>query len=152
MIWGRIDPTTGALRMSAHRVDRGQFYIAVHVVFDEPLGIGLLVEPTQALDSIRCLLGKEDVKLGDSRFDPALIVQANRAYSVSTLLDHSVRAQILELLGLATGFRMTDDSIQIRAPISSDPRQGPQLAEAAAELARRVARNARPGRVVGPYR
>jgi hypothetical protein len=151
-IWGRL----GGVNVSAYAVRAAErtYQIEVLVRFEQSLGVGLLVRPSQALDGLAAIFGGQDLVLGDGYFDAAFVVQASDPRRIGEILDREVRARALELHQRVGRVQIRDDGITLRSlSPSGAPGEVPRLVDALKALAEQIHQNAiGRGAKAGPYR
>lgn len=152
-IGGRL----GGVDVWAYAVRTGPalFQLEVLVRFEEPLGLGLMVRPSQALDGLARLFGGQDLLVGDPIFDGAFVIQASDPRRIATILDPEVRARAFELHQRVGSVQIRDDGITLRSlSPARNPAEVPRLVDALKTLAERLQANALHGgqKQAGPYR
>lgn len=145
----------GATHVDARfrRMAAGRFSFELHVTPLEPgPDCGLLVSPTSLGDRAAVLLGGEDIRTGEPRFDRAFRVRCLDEARARGLVDAETRELLFELASLSDELALTERSILLRGEVSRLPAERVvTLIHAAATACERAARSA-PRAAEGPYR
>lgn len=149
-MWGTLQGST--IYAYANRLDPFSYCLEVFLRFDQPLGLGLLLQPLRTVDRLKDFFGAEDHRLGDELFDDAFLLRVSDAAGVEELLDASLRQRILALHGTVGPFTLTDDGCSFRLPnVPEDPAVVTTVVGHLIEIADRVG-DRRFGNRRGPYR
>ncbi len=149
-MWGTLQGST--IYAYANRLAPASYCLEVFLRFDQPLGLGLLLQPLRTVDRLKDFFGVEDHRLGDDVFDDAFLLRVSDAGGVEDLLDASLRERILALHGTVGPFTLTDDGCSFRLPtVPEDPAVVTTVVGHLIEIADRVA-DRRFGHQRGPYR
>jgi hypothetical protein len=109
---GRVGPI--ALAVSSSRVAPRSHVFALEASFEEPLGLGLSLEPSGLLDAFARVGG--DVRLGDAPFDDAFRARGRDPDRVRAVLVPEVRRGLLSLREKVATFALTDASLTLGGP------------------------------------
>lgn len=113
---------------------------------------GLSITPSTLLDHVATLFGGEDVRVGDTRFDPAFRVRCADPELAKALLDEEAQALLFDVASVADELTLTDRSLLLRTPAARvPPDRLVSTLQAAAALTARATRPSLRGRE-GPYR
>ncbi len=130
----------------------GDYDLDVWMRFEEPLGLGLLVQPMRTVDRMKELFGAQDYKLGDPLFDETFLVRVSDEAGTVALLDADTQKRLLVIHDTVGPLSLTDDGLSIRLPhVPPDPTVVPRIAQQMLEIAHFVS-NKRAGQRHGPYR
>jgi len=149
-MWGTLQGST--IYAYANRLGIESYCLEVFLRFDQPLGLGLLLQPLRTVDRLKDFFGAEDHRLGDDVFDDAFLLRVSDAAGVEALLDAPLRERILALHGTVGPFTLTDDGCSFRLPhVPEDPAVVTQVVDHLIQIADHVA-DQRFGARRGPYR
>ncbi len=150
-MFGRVGDA--AMYAYSVRMHSDVFQLEVWLRFDEPLALGLLVQPMTTVDRVKDMFGSVDHKLGDDLFDATFLVRVSDAAGTSALLDAETRQRLLIIHDAVGPLSLTDDGISVRLPhVPQDPKVVPKVVGQMLEIARFIAAKRRGQRVGGPYR
>lgn len=131
----------------------GDFDLEVWMRFEEPLGLGLLVQPMRTVDRMREMFGATDYKLGEPLFDETFLVRVSDEAGTVALLDEETRKRLLVIHDTVGPLSLTDDGLSVRLPhVPPDPRVVPKIVRQMLEIAHFIADKRRVERAGGPYR
>jgi hypothetical protein len=150
-IWGKLE----GFDVTAYAARIGRLHYALHVTlrFPRPLGIGLLVRPSQSFDGLAKFFGAEDRVLGDPPFDQAFVVKAVSHEAALAILDAPLRAALLGLHASVGRVVLADDSIGVQlSHLPADPSLVPRLVHHLGGVAEAIIKKADPSGAYGPYR
>jgi hypothetical protein len=149
-MWGEIAGAT--VYAYSLRLSKKRYCLEVWLRFKEPLGLGLLVQPTRTLDRMKDLFSAEDYQIGDPLFDDTFLVRVSDAAGSVALLDEFTRHKLLTLQQALGPLSLTDDGLLARLPtVPADPMVVPSVVGQLLELANHVAAR-RSQQRRGPYR
>lgn len=149
-LFGRIEDAT--VYAYSVRVGDNHHHLEVWLRFEEPLRLGLLVQPARAIDRMRDLWGQQDVEVGDDLFDDEFIVRTSDEDGTRALLGAEVQGILLNMHHTVGPLTLTDEGISTRIPfVPHTPMHVPKVVGQLIALAGDV--EARRGRhAEGPYR
>ena len=135
------------------RTGLGDFHLEVWLRFEDPLALGLLVQPMRTVDRVKDMFGAQDYKLGEPLFDETFLVRVSDEQGVVDLLDEETRKRLLVIHDTVGPLSLTDDGISVRLPqVPPDPAVVPKIVRQMLEIARFINDKRRGQRVGGPYR
>jgi hypothetical protein len=135
------------------RANAGEFHLEVWLRFEDPLGLGLLVQPMRTVDRMKEMFGAADYKLGDALFDETFLVRVSDERGTVALLDEKTRKRLLIIHDTVGPLSLTDDGISVRLPhVPPEPAVVPTIVRQMLEIARFIADKRRFERTAGPYR
>jgi hypothetical protein len=121
--------------------------------FEQPLALGLLVQPMRTLDRMKDMFGAEDYKLGDELFDETFLVRVSDEAGTVALLDEETRKRLLLIHDSVGPLSLTDDGVSIRLPmVPQDPAVVPKLVRQLIDIASFISDKRQRDRRGGPYR
>jgi hypothetical protein len=135
------------------RASAGEFQLEVWLRFEDPLGLGLLVQPMRTVDRMKEMFGAADYKLGDALFDETFLVRVSDERGTVALLDENTRKRLLIIHDTVGPLSLTDDGISVRLPhVPPEPAVVPKIVRQMLEIARFIADKRGGQRSRGPYR
>ena len=84
--------------VNTHGGDSGEAWTRYRVTYRKPLGLGLNLTPPHMLSGVAKFLGSQDLEIGDSSFDDAVVVKGREAKRIAAFLTPSRRRRIHRLL------------------------------------------------------
>jgi len=134
------------------RLARKKYCLEIWLRFEEPLGLGLLIQPMSTLDRMKDLFAAEDYKLGEEIFDETFLVRVSNPEGAVALLDQATREKLLALHRSLGPLSLTDEGLLVRLPrVPPDPAIVPSMVGQLLELATHIAQR-RSQQRGGPYR
>ena len=150
-MFGTIDDAT--MYAYSVRTSATELQLEVWLRFEQPLALGLLVQPMRTVDRFKELFGAEDYKLGDALFDETFLVRVSDGPATAALLDAETRKRLLLIHDTVGPLSLTDDGLSVRLPyVPPDPAIVPTIARQMLEIARFIADKRRGQQAGGPYR
>lgn len=135
------------------RVSAGELHLEVWMRFEEPLALGLLIQPMRTLDRMKDMFGAADHKLGDPLFDETFLVRVSDGHGAERLFDEDTRKRLLVIHDTVGPLSLTDDGLSVRLPhVPPDPAVVPKIVRQMLEMARFISDKRRGQRDGGPYR
>lgn len=149
-LWGRVNGAQ--VYAYAVRTAEQRYELELWLQFEQPLGLGLLVQPMQNVDRFKDFFAAVDHKLGEPNFDETFLVRVSDASGVDELLDEPLRACLLRIHHEAGPLSLTDEGISLRVPyVPPHPGSVPQTIDILIAAAVSI-HKARFGSTGGPYR
>ncbi|HZO11954.1 MAG TPA: hypothetical protein VFB62_01805 [Polyangiaceae bacterium] len=149
-MWGRMAGAT--VYAYSVRLARKKYCLEIWLRFEEPLGLGLLIQPMSTLDRMKDLFAAEDYKLGEEIFDETFLVRVSNPEGAVALLDQATREKLLALHRSLGPLSLTDEGLLVRLPrVPPDPAIVPSMVGQLLELATHIAQR-RSQQRGGPYR
>lgn len=131
----------------------GDFDLEVWMRFEDPLGLGLLVQPMRTVDRMKEMFGATDYKLGEPLFDETFLVRVSDEAGTVALLDDETRKRLLVIHDTVGPLSLTDDGLSVRLPhVPPDPAVVPKIVRQMLEIAHFIADKRRVQRAGSPYR
>jgi hypothetical protein len=150
-MWGRLRGAT--VFAYAVRLGPGDLCLEIWLRFEEPLGLGLLLQPKRTVDRVKELFGADDHELGDPLFDETFLLRVSDVAGTEALLDEPLRRRLLEIHSTVGPLSLTDDGLLVRLPtVPMDPKVVPTKVGQLLELASAIAQLRGAQRGAGPYR
>jgi hypothetical protein len=142
------------LEIGTKRTDVRTHHLFARARIETSLGVGLAVRRQGVLDSVRSLLGGQDIVLGDPPFDKHFLVRAERPAQVPVLLDRFARSHLLSIDEHYGPVTVDDETVSVEPiPLSIQLDTVIILAELLTEAALRLSSNrVHGGAEGGPYR
>ena len=150
-MWGRLEGAT--VYAYSVRLGPGRYCLEIWLRFEEPLALGLLIQPMRTLDRFKELFSAADHLLGDPLFDETFLVRVSDAPAAERLLDAETRQRLLAMHGRVGPLSLTDDGVSVRLPaVPPDPAVVPAVVRQLLDLAQHIAERRGRDRQAGPYR
>jgi hypothetical protein len=135
------------------RMGPGDYQLEVWLRFEEPLGLGLLVQPVRTIDRVKDMFGTVDYRLGDDLFDETFLVRVADEAGTVALLDAETRKRLLVIHDTVGPLSLTDEGLSVRLPrVPPDPAVVPTIVRQMIDIAHFVSAKRRTQRAGGPYR
>jgi len=153
----RLQGRLGALSLSAStsRIALRSHAFHLFLGFDEPLGLGLGVEPSGLLDSLASLATGTDTRLGDPAFDRAFVVRGRDPERIRRVLPPEVRAPLVAIRERVATITLSDAGLELGGSCRAGDAEGlawlVRTGSAALEALHESWRRST-GRQAGPYR
>ncbi|MBW2455064.1 MAG: hypothetical protein JRI68_11165 [Deltaproteobacteria bacterium] len=150
-MWGRLRGAT--VFAYSVRLGPGDLCLEIWLRFQEPLGLGVLLQPKRTVDRVKELFGADDHELGDPVFDETFLLRLSDVEATEALLDEPLRKRLLAIHSTVGPLSLTDDGLLVRLPtVPLDPAVVPNKVGHLLELAREIAERRGGQRDGGPYR
>ncbi len=150
-MWGHLKGAT--VFAYSVRLGPGELCLEIWLRFEEPLGLGILLQPKRTVDRVKELFGADDHELGDPVFDETFLVRLSDVETAEALLDAPLRKRLLAIHSAVGPLSLTDDGLLVRLPtVPLDPAVVPTKVGHLLELAREIAARRGGQRDGGPYR